>query len=79
MLSDVLSLLITNRYSVSNSIEFTKSIKDVVIEEDETLVLLDVASIPTSVSTDRAVALVVETFPPNYIVQTDTHLPALLI
>ena len=50
----IIKPLMTNRFSVKNSIDFIDHIKDVVIEEDDILVSFDVASLFTSVPVDCA-------------------------
>ena len=56
----MLNVLLSNNHSVKNSIEFIDRIKDVEIEENETLVSFDVVSLFTSVPTDRVVSLIVD-------------------
>ena len=58
-LANIISALVTNRFSVNNSIDFIERIKNIAIEEDEILVSFDVVSLFTSVPVDHAIDIVV--------------------
>ena len=59
-LSKIIKPLMTNRFSVKNSIDFIDRIKDVVIEEDDILVSFDVVSLFTSVHVNCAIKCILD-------------------
>ena len=75
-LSKIIKPLMTNRFSVTNSIDFIDRIKDVVIEEDDILVSFDVVSLFTSVPVDCAIKCIFDLLVVDDSLPTRTQLNA---
>ena len=75
-LSIVIKPLMTNRFSVKNSIDLIDRIKDVVIEKDDILVSFDVVSLFTSVPFDCAIKCIFDLLVVDDSVSTRTQLNA---
>ena len=75
-LSIIIKPLMTNRFSVKNSIDFIDRIKDVVIEKDDILVSFDVVSLFTSVPVDCAIKCIFDLLVVDDSLPTRTQLNA---
>ena len=75
-LSTIIKPLMTNRFSVKNSIDFIDRIKDVVIEKDDILVSFDVVSLFTSVPVDCAIKCIFDLLVVDDSLPTRTQLNA---
>ena len=75
-LSKTIKPLMTNRFSVKNSIHFIDRINDAVIEEDDILVSFDVVSLFTSVLVDCAIKCIFDLLVVDDSLPTRTQLNA---
>ena len=67
-------MLLTNKYSVRNSVGFIDRVKNVIVEDHETLLSFDVVSLFTSVPTDQVVSLIVDMLSSDNTLLTQTLL-----